>query len=67
MDSFRVLELLPGAETDVITCRAQICTWESWIPYEAISYAWGDPNRKVPVVIDGHKTEITRNLQACLV
>jgi hypothetical protein len=34
--------------------------------YVALSYSWGNPNDRVPFIIDGHSVDVTRNLQSAL-
>jgi hypothetical protein len=65
--SIRVLELLPGNESDPISCLLHIIDGQDAREYEAVSYAWGDPNVKVPINCDGKRLEITLNLHAALI
>jgi hypothetical protein len=37
------------------------------IKYLALSYAWGIESNKIPIIIDGHALDVTRNLHAALV
>jgi hypothetical protein len=64
--SFRVLELLPGLEGDPISCLLRSVHWTDLPVYEAISYPWGDPNAKGPIIVDGKSLGVTVNLQAAL-
>ncbi|KAF2742203.1 hypothetical protein M011DRAFT_413057 [Sporormia fimetaria CBS 119925] len=34
--------------------------------YVALSYSWGDPDDRVPISIDGHIIDVTKNLEAAL-
>jgi hypothetical protein len=34
--------------------------------YEALSYVWGNPNEKLPIVVDKHHFNVTINLHAAL-
>jgi hypothetical protein len=61
--SFRVLELLPSQEDTDIAYRLHDADWDAPLPYEAISYAWGDINIKVPTICDGLRLEVTPNLR----
>jgi hypothetical protein len=61
--SFRVLELLPGCEDDVVTYRLRVADWNSPPSYEAISYAWGDTKVKFPTICNGRTLEITLSLR----
>ena len=60
--SFRVAELLPGKEDDPISCLLHVVDWSNWLEYEAISYAWGDPNARASIICDGKIIEVTQNL-----
>ncbi|KAE9375043.1 hypothetical protein N431DRAFT_406149 [Stipitochalara longipes BDJ] len=64
--SFRVLELLPGVGGDPISCLLRSVHWADLPVYEAISYAWGDPMARAPVIVDGKVLEVTLNLQTAL-
>jgi Heterokaryon incompatibility protein (HET) len=64
--SFRVLELLPGKTDESISCLLHQVDWSNLRDYEAISYAWGDPNAKAPINLHGKIVEVTENLHAGL-
>jgi hypothetical protein len=64
--SFRYIELLPGQGKSVVKYRLHFATFENPPPYEAISYAWGDPNLRRMSVCDGSILRITHNLYDCL-
>jgi len=64
--SFRVLELLPGLEGDPVSCFLRNVHWVELPVYEAISYAWGDPKARAPVIVDGKLLDVTVNLQTAL-
>ncbi|KAH9220332.1 heterokaryon incompatibility protein-domain-containing protein [Leptodontidium sp. 2 PMI_412] len=64
--SFRVLELLLGEDDDPISCILRLAEWVDLPAYEAISYAWGDPKARVPVIVDGKWLNVTVNLQTAL-
>jgi len=64
--SFRVLELLPSVEGDPISCLLRCVHWADLPEYEAISYAWGDPKTKTPVIVDGKRLDVTVNLRTGL-
>ena len=61
--SFRVVELLPGEEDDPIFCLLHVVDWSNPREYEALSYAWGDPNARVTVTCHGERLEVTKNLR----
>jgi Heterokaryon incompatibility protein (HET) len=60
--SFRVIELLPGEESNPVSCLLHVVDWSNPMEYEAISYAWGDPNARAPTSCDGKRLEVTQNL-----
>jgi Heterokaryon incompatibility protein (HET) len=64
--SFRVIELLPGKEGDEVSCLLHPVDWSNPLPYEAISYAWGDPSTKVPITCNEKIVKITQNLHGGL-
>lgn len=64
--SLRVFELLSGVEDDPISGKLRTVNWDDVPQYEAISYAWGDPNDKVPVIVDGRRVDVTVNLRTGL-
>jgi hypothetical protein len=49
---FRVLEILPGSNDDVVQCRL-IKSFQG-IEYEALSYRAGDPTDVKEILVDGH-------------
>jgi Heterokaryon incompatibility protein (HET) len=64
--SFRILHLLPGKGTELITYSLHVADWENPSEYEAISYAWGDPHRTLQTICDGKVQQITYNLWQAL-
>src|SRR5947207_11465328 len=60
--SFRVIELLPGQEGSLVSCLLHNVDWSNPLEYEAISYAWGNPSERAPVICHGKRLEVTRNL-----
>lgn len=63
---FRYLELLPGSKNDKIRYFLKFGDLRNPPKYEAISYAWGDANTKVPSVCDGQNLETTPSLNEAL-
>jgi Heterokaryon incompatibility protein (HET) len=59
--SFRVIELLPGEEGNPVSCLLHVVDWSNPLEYEAISYAWGDPNARAEVSCHGKGLEVTHN------
>ncbi|KAF3919587.1 hypothetical protein ABW20_dc0103296 [Dactylellina cionopaga] len=64
--AFRVVEVLPGDKGSTINCKLYVTNWEGPIPYEAISYVWGDATLKEPIIIDGKRLDITGSLHTAL-
>jgi hypothetical protein len=70
-DFFRILELLPGEATEDgaggVRCRLHTERFaDAEDKYAAISYVWGDPNDRVPIICDGRIIEVTVNLADAL-
>jgi hypothetical protein len=65
-NSFRVLELLPGREHDPISCHLLPADWSNVPSYEAVSYAWGNPELTAPVLCHGKRVNVTQNLHNAL-
>ena len=64
--SFRVLELLPGDNDEEIFVNLHVANWVTPPPFEALSYAWGDPTIRTPVFCDGRILKVTINLRDAL-
>ena len=64
--SFRIAEILPGREDDPVSCLLHTTDWSNSLEYEALSYAWGDPNIRAIVICQGKSVEVTRNLHGAL-
>jgi hypothetical protein len=66
-DHFRILELLQGETTERVRCYLRVGRFEhAEDKYAAISYVWGDPKDKVPIVCDNQIIEVTRSLADAL-
>lgn len=59
---FRILELLPGQDHEIVSFRLHFADWNDPPPFEALSYAWGDAKRTAFAVCDGSMLPITENL-----
>lgn len=64
--AFRIAEILPGEKGSTIECRLHLADWDNIVPYEAISYAWGDPSEKKSIVCDGELLGVTKSLHTAL-
>jgi hypothetical protein len=58
----RLVELAPGAHNDPVVVRLFIVELEHAPEYEAISYAWGDPENTMPIFCNGRELGVTVNL-----
>src|ERR1051326_4521245 len=64
--TIRLLELLPGEPEDRVHCRLHIVYIAQGLPYEAVSYAWGNRTELKHVLCDGRLIEVPRNLYRAL-
>lgn len=62
----RLVHLYPGGHNDPIPCSLHHFNVLSPPPYEALSYAWGDPNVTLPITVDGRTLHVTTNLDIAL-
>lgn len=59
---FRVMELLPGRGEDMISCKLHVTNWTDLLPYEAVSYAWGDVTKRRDIEVEGKILSVTLNI-----
>jgi hypothetical protein len=64
--SFRLLELLPEEDGQSIACTLRNVDWAKSPKYEAVSYAWGDPKARAPVIVNGRRLDVTVSLHTAL-
>ncbi|KAL9110912.1 MAG: hypothetical protein Q9227_004527 [Pyrenula ochraceoflavens] len=62
----RLFILQPGNGKEPLKCSIRTFSLEETPPFEAISYVWGNPERKNNILVDGHILKITDNLQEAL-
>jgi len=66
-DRIRVLELLPGAKSDTIKCNlTSELRLDTENTYDAISYAWGNPNDTIEITCCDRILSITTSLADAL-
>lgn len=66
-DYIRVIELLPGSQTDSIQCKLTVEPFEgSDNTYHAISYVWGDSKNRVQVMCNNQYLSIAISLADAL-
>ena len=64
---FRVADIFPGDTSDPVSCHLHTADWTDVPLFEAISYAWGDPNITESIMCDGKAINVTKNLHSALV
>lgn len=62
----RLVNLQPGLEPDPIHVTLSHALLDGNVAYDALSYAWGDPNITLPITIDGLPFQVTVNLESGL-
>jgi hypothetical protein len=64
--SIRLLTLKPGAGEDPVQCELSVEHIDDLPPFEALSYAWGDPEQRTPIIVTGEPFRVTVNLATAL-
>jgi hypothetical protein len=64
--SIRLLEIEPGRESEPLRCRLRVADLKDEPEYEALSYCWGNDDRKKTVICDGVEVRLTPNLVKAL-
>lgn len=65
-NSFRIMDLLPGEDDDMIQFQLSCVELPTFTTYEVISYAWGDGADKVDCKCNGKTFMVSRNLYSAL-
>ncbi|KAK8067218.1 hypothetical protein PG997_013965 [Apiospora hydei] len=65
-DEFRLLLLKPGNGDEPLDCMIAVCSRNSGVAYEALSYAWGDPESRTDLLCNDLPLSVTENLEAAL-
>jgi hypothetical protein len=67
--SIRLLRVGPGTNSEIVFCSLEIVEdlQDSAPLYYALSYCWGDEEKRVEVVCDGEALPITKNLHYALI
>ncbi|TGJ81098.1 hypothetical protein E0Z10_g7657 [Xylaria hypoxylon] len=65
-NTIRLLTLSPGAGDDPVKCELSAEHIDDLPPFEALSYAWGDPENRTPIIVTGETFRVTVNLAAAL-
>jgi len=66
LETFRLVELLPGGANDPLRCRLREVAIGTHQPYEAISYCWGDSHDRSEIDCNGKSLPIPRSLASAL-
>lgn len=67
--AIRLVRLLPGSDSDQITCelfQAFLNQEDDIIPYEALSYTWGSAEAPKHIIVNGKILVVTKNLHQAL-
>ena len=62
----RLVTIKAGPKEDQIRCVLKHVSLDDSPGYAALSYVWGDPSIRVPILIDEHPFEVTENLALAL-
>ncbi|PMD42116.1 hypothetical protein L207DRAFT_376915, partial [Hyaloscypha variabilis F] len=62
----RVLVLEPGCADDYLKCHLKHVSLDDPLPYEALSYVWGDSNKKDQIHCGNGTLSVTINLHSAL-
>ncbi|KAI1336694.1 HET-domain-containing protein [Xylariaceae sp. FL0016] len=65
-DAFRIVQLFPGQGNDPIACVLEHVALGVAVDYEAVSYVWGDADKKTTITCNGLLLEVTANLHEAL-
>ena len=63
-DAIRLLELLPGVDGESVQCRLLVSPDIKSLPYEALSYVWGNPEPQRSITVNGAPWSIGPNLHS---
>lgn len=64
--TIRLLNILPDEGQETVRCQLQVVSLSVAPPFEALSYAWGDPNPPEHIECNGQSKSVTPNLGAAL-
>lgn len=62
----RLLVLEPGTQNSFVRCKLYTCSQNDRIPYQALSYTWGDPTKVQSIDCNGEDMQIASNLHQAL-
>lgn len=63
----RLLTITPSKNiSQIIECHLEVISLQEPLPYQAVSYAWGEEDASEPILIEGHRILVSRSLRAAL-
>ena len=62
----RLTTIKPGTQPEPIRCDLSYVSLNDTPKYEALSYVWGDPSIRMPILLDEHPFGVTQNLGLAL-
>ena len=66
-DEIRIISLQPGAQYDPVICSLVYDHLDTVkLPFEALSYTWGDSNNPIEIVCNGTTVQVTKSLFGAL-
>ena len=62
----RLVTIKSGTPPEPIQCNLSYVSLNDTPKYEALSYVWGDPSIRMPILLDEHPFGVTQNLDLAL-
>lgn len=62
----RLVTIKSGEPPEPIQCNLSYVSMNDTPKYEALSYVWGDPSIRIPILLDEHPFGVTQNLGLAL-
>lgn len=62
----RLATIKSGTQPEPIRCNLSYVSLNDTPKYEALSYVWGDPSIRIPILLDEHPFGVTQNLGLAL-
>lgn len=62
----RLATIKSGTQPEPIRCDLSYVSLNDTPKYEALSYVWGDPSTRIPILLDEHPFGVTQNLGLAL-
>ncbi|KAI0405500.1 HET-domain-containing protein [Xylaria palmicola] len=58
----RLLKIAPGRAGEIIRCSYEVVSVEDNVPYQTLSYVWGEIKESRTIIVEGTEAELTDNL-----